>query len=125
MANTPANLVVSILDSQNNQLVRPDSGLDSFAWSKMIALDLTATTGGVTVTPSTFGFATGCSLYAYGSGTANVTIAQASTSQSAVLGYPTATTGVGQVVLGTLFPSAITFTAASGSQPVYVLLLGS
>jgi hypothetical protein len=126
MANTPAQIVISVLDSQNNQLVRNDSGLSSIAFAKIEQLDLSCTTAPITITPSTFGFSSGCALYAYGSGTADVTIAQASTSTSAILAFPLATSNDAQCVfLGNLGPGAITFTATSGTQPVYVLLLGS
>ena len=126
MANSPASVVISILDSSNSQLVRADSGLSTIAFTKVEQFDLSCTTSAITITPSTFGFTSGCALVAYSSGTADVTVAQASTSTSAILAFPLATSNDAQALfLGNLGPGAITFTATSGTQPIYVLLLGS
>lgn len=126
MANTPASVVISVFDSANNQLIRSDSGVSTIAFAKVEQFDFACTTTPITITPSTFGFATGCALVAYGSGTADVTIAQAGTSTSAILAFPSATSNdVQTIVLGNLGITAITFTASSGTQPVYVLLLGA
>lgn len=117
MANSPATNVFSLLDSANNQLVRADSGTSTITWAKSEKLDITATTGGVSFTPSTFGFASGCQAYVYNSGTVNVTVAQSP--QSISVG-PSC-----MALLPTLGTGAISFTSASSTASVYVILLGS